>query len=272
MASTSLHSAAGSLSATIPAPACAKSLPLLRKSVRMAMEMMQRLQLPDESIALVEFLIRHHTRMSIIAFRRDTDDPEIVRQLADLVGTEERLKMLCLLTLVDVEAVNPDTLTPWREELLWRRALASNSPNAYWNYLNRYPNGVHAVEAQQQLEVVGGLLVRRIVAHGVGEIRDRCVDFALGAARRRSLEGEDPEQRQCLRRAPGIVVVARQLLECVLRASPCTLDLHRVVEPKVQARRLDVLLKRLAKLNVVAGAEQCLRQAAEMRTRGPRRA
>ena len=28
--------------------------------------------------------------------------------------------MLCLLTLVDVEAVNPETLTPWREELLWR--------------------------------------------------------------------------------------------------------------------------------------------------------
>src|SRR5437899_13083719 len=58
--------------------------------------------------------------MSLIAFRRDTEDPEIVRQLADLVGIEERLKMLCLLTLVDVEAVNPETLTPWREELLWR--------------------------------------------------------------------------------------------------------------------------------------------------------
>ena len=28
--------------------------------------------------------------------------------------------MLCLLTLVDVEAVSPKTLTPWREELLWR--------------------------------------------------------------------------------------------------------------------------------------------------------
>jgi [protein-PII] uridylyltransferase len=90
------------------------------ESVRMAMEMMQRLQLPQESIALVEFLIRHHTKMSLVAFRRDTEDPEIVRHLADLVGTEERLKMLCLLTLVDVEAVNPDTLTPWREELLWR--------------------------------------------------------------------------------------------------------------------------------------------------------
>ncbi|MBW8862917.1 MAG: HD domain-containing protein [Acidobacteria bacterium] len=90
------------------------------ESVRMALEMMRRLKLGDEAAALVEFLIRHHTRMSLIAFRRDTEDPEIVRQLADLVGIEERLKMLCLLTLVDVEAVNPETLTPWREELLWR--------------------------------------------------------------------------------------------------------------------------------------------------------
>jgi [protein-PII] uridylyltransferase len=90
------------------------------ESVRMAMEMMQRLQLPEESIALVEFLIRQHTKMSLVAFRRDTEDPDIVRQLADLVGIEERLKMLCLLTLVDIEAVNPETLTPWREELLWR--------------------------------------------------------------------------------------------------------------------------------------------------------
>jgi [protein-PII] uridylyltransferase len=90
------------------------------ESVRMALEMMRRLELPEESVAVVEFLIRVHTRMSLIAFRRDTEDPEIVRQLADLVGIEERLKMLCLLTLVDVEAVSPDTLTPWREELLWR--------------------------------------------------------------------------------------------------------------------------------------------------------
>ncbi len=90
------------------------------ESVRMALEMMRRLRLPEESVALVEFLIRHHTKMSLIAFRRDTEDPEIVRQLADLVGIEERLKMLCLLTLVDVEAVSPETLTPWREELLWR--------------------------------------------------------------------------------------------------------------------------------------------------------
>src|SRR5207249_3798654 len=55
------------------------------ESVRMAVAVMERLGLPDESAALVEFLIRHHTKMSLIAFRRDTEDPEIVRQLADLV-------------------------------------------------------------------------------------------------------------------------------------------------------------------------------------------
>jgi [protein-PII] uridylyltransferase len=58
--------------------------------------------------------------MSVAAFRRDTEDPEVVRRLTDLVGVEERLKLLCLLTLADVEAVSRDTLTPWKEEQLWQ--------------------------------------------------------------------------------------------------------------------------------------------------------
>jgi len=43
-----------------------------------------------------------------------------VKRFADFVGVEERLKMLTLLTLVDLSAVSPDTLTAWREDLLWR--------------------------------------------------------------------------------------------------------------------------------------------------------
>ena len=69
---------------------------------------------------IVEFLVSQHLKMSLVAFRRDTEDPEIVRQFAELVGVEERLKMLCLMTLADVEAVSRETLTPWKEELLWR--------------------------------------------------------------------------------------------------------------------------------------------------------
>jgi len=79
-----------------------------------------RLGLGDEDRALVEFLVGQHLRMSFVAFRRDTEDPEIVRQFAQVVGVETRLKMLCVLTWADVGAVSPETLTPWKEELLWR--------------------------------------------------------------------------------------------------------------------------------------------------------
>jgi [protein-PII] uridylyltransferase len=90
------------------------------ESVRLGRSALDRLDLPDEARHTVEFLVGHHLDMSNVAFRRDLDDPHVVEQFAHLVGTEEQLKMLCLLTLVDVEAVSSTTLTPWKEELLWR--------------------------------------------------------------------------------------------------------------------------------------------------------
>ncbi len=86
----------------------------------MAEGMSARLSLDRESRQTIDFLIRHHLKMSRIAFRRDTEEPEVVRQFASMFGTEEHLKLLLLLTLCDVGAVSPDTLTPWKEELLWR--------------------------------------------------------------------------------------------------------------------------------------------------------
>jgi len=90
------------------------------ESVRMAGDALDRLQLAPEARESVLFLIRNHLRMSMVAFRRDTEDPDIVREFAALLGTEDRLKMLCLMTLADIEAVSPETLTPWKEELIWR--------------------------------------------------------------------------------------------------------------------------------------------------------
>jgi [protein-PII] uridylyltransferase len=90
------------------------------ESVRMATEGVERLQLDADGRDTVLFLIRQHLRMSLVAFRRDTEDPEIVKEFSSFIGTEERLKLLTLMTLVDVEAVSPETLTSWKEELLWR--------------------------------------------------------------------------------------------------------------------------------------------------------
>lgn len=91
-----------------------------QESVRLAQSMLDRLELPDEERATVEFLIREHLQMSQVAFRRDSEDPQVATRFAELVGTEEHLKLLCLITLADVGAVSPETLTPWKEDLLWR--------------------------------------------------------------------------------------------------------------------------------------------------------
>ena len=86
----------------------------------MASAMSRRLGLDAQAAQTIDFLIRHHLKMSRVAFRRDTEEPEVVRQFASMFSTEEQLKMLLLLTLCDVGAVSPETLTPWKEELLWR--------------------------------------------------------------------------------------------------------------------------------------------------------
>src|SRR5213075_2013058 len=56
------------------------------ESVRMADHMMTRLQMTVESRELVDFLITNHLQMSRVAFHRDTEDPEIVKTFAALVG------------------------------------------------------------------------------------------------------------------------------------------------------------------------------------------
>nr|WP_246389313.1 caspase family protein [Microvirga mediterraneensis] len=38
-----------------------------------------------------------------------------------------------------------------REALVWRRTLTSNTREAYWTYLRRYPNGPHAPDCQRRL-------------------------------------------------------------------------------------------------------------------------
>jgi [protein-PII] uridylyltransferase len=122
------------------------------ESERMAADVLQRLQLHPDAREMVLFLIRHHLRMSLAAFRRDTEDPEIVREFAEFIGSEERLKMLCLLTLADVEAVSPETLTPWKEELLWRLYVDT------YNYLTqRYADDIIERNQADLTEVLGGL-------------------------------------------------------------------------------------------------------------------
>jgi UTP:GlnB (protein PII) uridylyltransferase len=81
---------------------------------------LDRIALPRETRQAIAFLVNHEEEMSRVAFRSDADDPDVVRAFASLFGTEEQLKMLALITLANLGASSPETLTPWKEELLWR--------------------------------------------------------------------------------------------------------------------------------------------------------
>jgi [protein-PII] uridylyltransferase len=89
------------------------------ESARMAQVVFDELELDADARHDIDFLIARHLEMSLVTFRRDNSDRRVVRQFAEVVGTESRLQMLCLLTLADIGAVGPGTLTPWKEDLLW---------------------------------------------------------------------------------------------------------------------------------------------------------
>jgi [protein-PII] uridylyltransferase len=97
----------------------AKSDSHVKASVEIATRCLERLDMDPPDRETVLFLIGRHLEMSA-ALRRDIFDPGTLRQLADKVGTPERLKMLCLLTYADIKAVNPEALTPWKAENIWQ--------------------------------------------------------------------------------------------------------------------------------------------------------
>jgi [protein-PII] uridylyltransferase len=66
----------------------------------------------------VAWLVTNHLMMSDIAQRRDISDPRTVRDFANLVQSPERLKMLFILTVVDITAVGPGVWNNWKGQLL----------------------------------------------------------------------------------------------------------------------------------------------------------
>ena len=83
-----------------------------------ARELCPRLGLSAAETETVAWLVRWHLLMSATAFKRDLSDPQTIQDFAARVKSPERLRLLLLLTVVDIRAVGPGVWNSWKRQLL----------------------------------------------------------------------------------------------------------------------------------------------------------
>jgi [protein-PII] uridylyltransferase len=83
-----------------------------------ALQLCPRLGLDEGETETVAWLVRYHLLLSNTAFRRDPADPKTVEDFVGQVQSPERLRLLLILTVVDIRAVGPGTWTEWKRLLI----------------------------------------------------------------------------------------------------------------------------------------------------------
>ena len=77
-----------------------------------------RLGLNKEETKTVEWLVLHHLLMSKTAFRYELGDPKIINDFTKKVQSEEKLKLLLVLTVADIKGVGPEIWNDWKGSLI----------------------------------------------------------------------------------------------------------------------------------------------------------
>ncbi len=85
---------------------------------KIARKLCPRFGLGAAETETVAWLVRWHLLMSATAFKRDLTDPKTVTDFAALVQSPERLRLLLILTVVDIRAVGPGVWNGWKGQLL----------------------------------------------------------------------------------------------------------------------------------------------------------
>ncbi|WP_299444308.1 [protein-PII] uridylyltransferase [uncultured Rhodospira sp.] len=129
-----------------------------------AQEVCPRLGLSDEETDTVAWLVLRHLDMSRVAFRRDVDDHKTIEDFAKLVQSPERLKLLLVLTCVDIMAVGPGIWNNWKAALL--RELYYRTEEYLIGNLSTVPQDRRVERSKQALrEALGDVPADRVEAH-----------------------------------------------------------------------------------------------------------
>jgi len=120
-----------------------------------ANELCPRLGLNEWETETVVWLVRHHLIMSNTAFKRDVYDPKTVSDFAAIVQSPERLRLLMILTIVDIRAVGPNVWNEWKAGLL--REL-------YYRAQEELAGGISSERSTERVEQAKTELVERLTA------------------------------------------------------------------------------------------------------------
>lgn len=83
-----------------------------------ALKLGPRLGLSAEETEHVSWLVRQHLLMSAVAFKRDLADWKTITDFVAQVQSIERLRLLAMLTIVDIRAVGPGVWNSWKRQLI----------------------------------------------------------------------------------------------------------------------------------------------------------
>jgi len=83
-----------------------------------ALKLGPRFGLDAAETETVSWLVRYHLLLSSTAFKRDLADPKTIEDFVHQVQSPERLRLLLILTVVDIRAVGPGVWNEWKRTLL----------------------------------------------------------------------------------------------------------------------------------------------------------
>ena len=87
--------------------------------IDIALRVAQRLELPEKDQKTLALLVEHHLLMAETSQRHDLEDQDEIQAFAEVVGNQEHLKMLTLLTFSDSMGTSDALWTGFKESLLW---------------------------------------------------------------------------------------------------------------------------------------------------------
>ena len=115
-----------------------------RESARVADHVADRLGLDEAATDSLRLVIRHHLTMVQVAQRRDLEDPQVIRQFAEAMETEENLNLLMLHTLADSLGTADNLWNGFKDTAQW---------TLFWNtraHFQRDPDAAQAEEEQRE--------------------------------------------------------------------------------------------------------------------------